>query len=97
MRGVPNGSIVARLRDKVAVSTGSACSSGIEGPSHVLCALGLPADVVDGALRIGLGKFTTDEEVDRAAELIAEASESACEVLTTPVRNRPRPAKPLAR
>ncbi len=68
--GIPNGPIIARLRNMVALSTGAACSSGIEAPSHVLRALALPADAIDGALRIGLGKFTTDDEVERAAREI---------------------------
>ena len=70
VNGLPNGPIIARLRNRVALSTGAACSSGIEAPSHVLRALALPADAIDGALRIGLGKFTTDDEVERAAREI---------------------------
>jgi len=71
--GIPNSAVVARVRHRLAISTGSACSSGIEAPSHVLQVLHLPDDVVDGALRIGLGKFTTDEEINKAAEILSEA------------------------
>ena len=71
----PNSAVVARLRDTVAVSTGAACSSGIEAPSHVLRAVGLPADLLEGALRIGLGKFTSDADVLDAAESICQAVE----------------------
>lgn len=74
---VPNGAVVGRLRQAVALSTGSACSSGIEAPSHVLRATGLPSALADGSLRMGLGKFTTDEEVVRAAELIVAAVRDA--------------------
>lgn len=77
---VPNSAVVARLRRTVALSTGAACSSGIVAPSHVLRAIGLPEDLVKGALRIGLGKFTTREEIDRAAVLIAQAVSEAREV-----------------
>lgn len=70
--GVPNSAVIARIRHEIAISTGSACSSGVEAPSHVLTALGLSEDVIDGALRIGLGKFTTDEEIDRASEILAD-------------------------
>jgi cysteine desulfurase len=59
----------------VALSTGAACSSGIEAPSHVLRAIGLPAELMEGALRIGVGKFTSDEEVLAAAEAICQAVE----------------------
>jgi len=71
--GVPNDAVIARLRRYVALSTGAACSSGAETPSHVLRAMGLPDILQEGALRIGTGKFTTDEEIERAAEHIIEA------------------------
>lgn len=68
--GVPNNAVIARLRRHVALSSGAACSSGAEAPSHVLQAMGLSKEVQEAALRIGTGKFTTDEEVERAAEQI---------------------------
>ena len=55
---------------EISVSTGSACTSGALGPSYVLQALGLDAESSDTALRIGLGRFTTVDEVDYAAERI---------------------------
>ncbi len=70
--GVPNSAVIARIRHQLAISTGSACSSGVEAPSHVLRALQLPEDLVTGALRIGIGKFTTDEEIDRSAEILID-------------------------
>ncbi len=60
-------------RHQLAISTGSAYSSGVEAPSHVLQALGLADDLVEGALRIGLGKFTTDDEIDQAAAILSLA------------------------
>jgi cysteine desulfurase len=71
--GIPNSAVIARVRHKLAISTGSACSSGVEAPSHVLQALSLPSDVVEGALRIGIGKFTTDADIDQAAEILCTA------------------------
>jgi cysteine desulfurase len=71
--GLPNSAIVARLSDRVALSTGSACSSGVEAPSHVLQAMGLKQEALDSALRLGLGRTTTRAEVDRVAyDLIRE-------------------------
>jgi cysteine desulfurase len=70
---IPNSAIIARIRDKMAISTGSACSSGVPSPSHVLRAMKLSENVIDGALRIGLGKFTTEEEIEQAAEFLIEA------------------------
>jgi cysteine desulfurase len=71
--GIPNDAVIARVRHKLAISTGAACSSGVETPSHVLTAMNLPEDVIEGSLRIGLGKFTTDDEVDQAAEILIHA------------------------
>lgn len=48
----------------IAVSTGSACSSGSLEPSHVLSAIGLPPEDAHGSLRITLGKYNTPEEMD---------------------------------
>ncbi len=66
--------VAADLRG-VAVSTGSACSSGAIEPSHVLRAMGLPTEQVEASLRISLGWATTEQEVERAADiLLAEAA-----------------------
>jgi cysteine desulfurase len=69
----PNDQVVAQLRGKVSISTGAACVSGADAPSHVLRAMGLPAWRQEGALRIGVGKFNTTEEIDLAADAIARA------------------------
>jgi len=71
--GAPNDLVVARLRNEVAISTGAACMSGAQGASHVLQAMGLPQDVQESALRIGLGRHTTREDVLHAAQRIASA------------------------
>lgn len=73
--GIPNHAIIARVRHQLAISTGAACSSGVETPSHVLTALGLPSEAIEGSLRIGLGKFTTELDIIQAAELISNAVE----------------------
>lgn len=71
--GAPNDVVVARLRRQVAISTGAACTSGAQAPSHVLRAMGLPPELQNCALRISPGKFNTVKEIDRAVESIAEA------------------------
>ena len=53
----------------IAVSTGSACSSGSLDPSHVLLAIGCPAEIAHGSLRVSLGRFTTDAHVDYFLEV----------------------------
>ena len=59
--------------DRLSVSTGSACASAIVEPSHVLQALGVDARLLHNALRIGFGRFTSENEVDRAADDIVAA------------------------
>jgi len=51
-------------------STGSACSSASAEPSHVLMAIGVPAQLAHGSLRFSLGKWTTDEDIDRVLEVL---------------------------
>ena len=80
---VPNSAIVARIRHKLAVSTGSACSSGVEAPSYVLQALKLPEAIVSGALRLGLGKFTTAEEINQIVDILVHASSQIQQALHT--------------
>jgi cysteine desulfurase len=57
----------------LAVSSGSACASASAAPSHVLTAIGLEDDLARASLRFGLGRFTTEEEVDLAAERVVKA------------------------
>jgi cysteine desulfurase len=56
--------LIALDLEGIAVSTGSACSSGTLEPSHVLRAMGLPAHRTQNSLRFSLGMFSTAEEVD---------------------------------
>ena len=57
----------------IAVSSGSACSSGSLEPSHVLLALGLPDELAHGSIRFSFGKHNTVEEVDYCVEEIKTA------------------------
>jgi len=56
---------------EIAASTGSACHAGETEPSAVLLAMGVPRDVALGAVRLSLGRWTTEEEIDRAVEILA--------------------------
>ena len=52
----------------IAVSTGSACASGSLDPSHVLLAMGLPAELAHGSIRISMGRSTTREDIEYTVE-----------------------------
>ena len=54
----------------ICVSSGSACTSGSLAASHVLLAMGLPHELAHGSLRLTLGKDTTDEDIDKALEVL---------------------------
>lgn len=73
-----DGLDVARLMSDVrgvAFSAGSACASGSGRPSHVLTALGLPSAAVRSSIRLGFGRYTSVDEIDRAAHLILDAAD----------------------
>jgi cysteine desulfurase len=72
--GVEGDALLLTMPD-LALSTGSACSSATVEPSHVLHALGVGDERARGALRFGLGRWTTAEEVDYAAGRIVEAAQ----------------------
>ncbi len=66
---VEGESLMMAIKD-LAVSSGSACTSASLEPSYVLRALGLSDDMAHTSIRLGIGRFTTDEEVDFAIETI---------------------------
>src|SRR5207249_3015533 len=59
---------------EIAASTGSACHEGKVTQSPVLCAMGVPPEIGRGAVRLSVGRFTTEEEIDRAAAAIRVAA-----------------------
>lgn len=65
--------ILSALQPHLAASTGSACTSGIPEPSHVLKAIGLSGDEAESSIRFSLGCGTSDEDVEEAVGLIEEA------------------------
>lgn len=69
------GDHLLRGLTEIAVSTGSACSAASREPSYVLRALGLNSELAHASLRIGLGRFTSEQEVDFAIDEIVSAVE----------------------
>jgi cysteine desulfurase len=70
INGVEGEAMLLQLDNKgIAVSTGSACSSGSLEPSHVLLSIGCPAEIAHGSLRLSLGRFTAEEDVDYFLEV----------------------------
>jgi cysteine desulfurase len=71
--GVENKALIHILRDKLSFSTGSACTTTKVKPSHVITALGYDEERAYSSIRFGLGRFTTENEVNETVKVIAEA------------------------
>ena len=70
---VDNESLMLALRNEIAISSGSACTSTRVEPSHALLGLGLSEAEANSSVRISIGRFTSEGEVERAVSLIEEA------------------------
>jgi cysteine desulfurase len=71
--GVEGESLLAAVRARIAVSTGSACTSALQEPSYVLRALGRDDVLSESSLRFGLGRFTGEQDIDTAVAAVTEA------------------------
>ena len=75
-KGVESQTLLLKLDNRgICVSAGSACSTGSSKPSHVLVAIGLPAEFEKGALRISIGDENTKEEIDYLIKNLIEIVE----------------------
>ena len=79
-RYVEGEALILGFNKKLAVSSGSACTSASLEPSHVLKAMGLPDDMAHSSIRFSLGRFTTDEEITFAVEQVREVTEKLREM-----------------
>ncbi|UCD20671.1 MAG: cysteine desulfurase NifS [archaeon] len=76
-KGVEGEALLIRLsQERLQVSTGSACSSKSLEPSHVLTAIGLTPVLAHGSLRITLGRYTTEEHINHAINVIPKVINS---------------------
>jgi cysteine desulfurase len=73
--GVEGESLLAAVRDRIAVSAGSACASASQEPSYVLRALGHSERLAEATLRFGLGRYTTAADIEVAVQAVTEAVE----------------------
>lgn len=72
--GIDAESLLASAPE-VALSAGSACGSSEPEPSHVLRALGLPDATIRSSVRFGLGRWTTEQQIDQAVNILATAAQ----------------------
>jgi len=85
--GIHGESLVMNLDiEGIAVSTGSACSEGNVDPSHVLLAMGQDRDKAVSSLRFSIGRFTSEEDIERVLEIIPGVIERITKAKKTAVR-----------
>ena len=78
--GIESKAIINSVSKKIAISAGSACTTQMVEPSHVLLALGLDEDQAHSAIRIGCGRFNTEEEIKMAADEICSVVGSLAKI-----------------
>ncbi len=74
LRGLAASDLLAELRDTLAASAGAACNTEGTKVSAVLAAMDVPLDWARGTLRLSVGRMTTEEEIDRAVAVLADAA-----------------------
>jgi cysteine desulfurase len=78
--GAHAGDLLAAIGDRVAASAGAACHGLQVQVSHVLAAMGVGTEVALGTIRLSVGRFTTEHEVDRGTDIILAAAGAAAPV-----------------
>jgi cysteine desulfurase len=72
IENVDGQALLLGLQSSIAVSSGSACTAAKIEPSHVLRAIGVPDPLAFASIRFGIGRFNTEEDIDRAANCVRE-------------------------
>jgi len=70
--GINAHNLLGALQPSIAASTGSACTSGMPEPSHVLRAIGLSIDDANSSIRFSIGRFTSNDDIDESITVINE-------------------------
>lgn len=81
IRGVESKSLIVQVKDRVAIATGSACTTVDTKPSHVINALGFGEDRAHNAIRIGVGRTNTQEQIDDAVDVIVAGAKKLSRLL----------------
>jgi cysteine desulfurase len=78
--GIESKAIINSVSKEIAISAGSACTTQLVEPSHVLLALGLDEDTTHYAIRIGIGRFNTIDEIQKTKDMIRSAVTSISKI-----------------
>lgn len=78
--GIESKAIINSISKKIAISAGSACTTQQVEPSHVLLALGMTETMTHTAIRFGLGRFNTQEEIEFVIGKIQQAVENLSKI-----------------
>lgn len=78
--GIEGKAIINSVSKKLAISAGSACTTQLVKPSHVLLGLGLTEDQTHSSIRIGCGRFNTDEEIQTAIDEIRDCVDTLAKI-----------------
>ena len=70
--------VLDTLQPNLCASSGAACSSGVEGPSETLTAIGLSLEQANASVRFSFGLSNTEEQVQRAVDLVCQAVTANC-------------------
>lgn len=68
VENVSSDSLIIALRDKIAISSGSACNTGTIEASHVLRAMGIEGDMLYSAVRVSFGRYITEQDIENATQ-----------------------------
>ena len=75
IKDIENKALITNIQSRVAISAGSACTTTLMEPSHVILALGYSEERAFSSIRLGLGRHNTEDEVNYATDVIVEAVE----------------------